>query len=424
MSKRSVFLFITIGICISVYSQENKKPKDLFLEAEYFFMKGAYPDALSYYLQLNNKLPENANISYCIGVCYLNMPGQKKLAISYLEKATGNMSAKHKEGTIKQVSAPYDALYRLGTAYRINNMFDKAKDTFTKYAATLSPDDSENTSFINQEIKACDRAVELLAKPIAYTEQNIGEPFNNEKSNFSPVISADGKSFLYKETLKFYDAIMFTRMQDGKWTPPVNILPEIQTDAEIYISSLSADGKLLLFSKNDNFNSDIFSSSFDGSKWSKPVILNNNINSKYWESHGFLSEDGNQLLFASDRPGGSGGLDLYISVKTNGDWGPAINMGSQLNTPFNEDLPFIVNNGKTIFFSSQGHDNIGGYDIFKADIQSDGTWSKPKNLGYPINTTDDDTFFMPVGDGKSGYYSSFKTSGGFGKLDIYKITFK
>jgi hypothetical protein len=108
----------------------------------------------------------------------------------------------------------------------------------------------------------------------------------------------------------------------------------------------------------------------------------------------------------------------------NGDWGPAVNLGQELNTPFNEDRPFLINKGKTLFFCSQGHENIGGYDLFRSDMQPNGLWSPPKNLGYPLNTPDDNIFFMPVGDGKSGYYAVVREGSGSGKEDIYKITFK
>ena len=424
MSKRIVCLIVTIIFSLSGFAQENKTLQDTFLEAEFFLLNEDYPDALNYYLQLYEKLPDNANLAYFIGVCYLNIPGKKNLSINYLEIASRNMSAKHKEGTISQTSAPYDALYDLAKAYRINYMFDKAKETYTKYSGTLLPDDRENQEYIKHEIEVCSMAKNLIDKPIAFSEENIGDLFNDEKSNFNPVISADGKSFAYMVSLKFYDAVMFSRLVNGKWTPPVNITPELQSDGDFYISCLSSDGKQLFLSKDDNYNSDLFSSSFDGKSWSKTVKLNKNINTRYWESHGFISEDGNQLIFSSDRPGGFGGLDLYISRKVKGDWGPAVNLGQEINTQFNEDRPFLINNGKTLFFSSQGHENIGGYDLFRCDLQSNNLWSKPKNLGYPLNTPDDNIFFMPVGDGKSGYYSVLKESGGFGKEDIYKITFK
>jgi tetratricopeptide (TPR) repeat protein len=424
MSKIAVCLVVTTVFSISIFAQDNKSVQDSFLEAEYFLMNGDYSDALTYYLPLYEKFPDNANLAYCIGVCYLNIQGKKNLSIDYLETATKNMSAKHKEGSLKQTSAPYDALYNLGKAYRINYMFDKAKETYQKYLGTLLPDDHENQDFVKHEIEVCDMAKELIAKPVQYTEENIGELFNDEKANFNPLISADGKSFAYMVSLKFYDAVMFSRLIDGKWTAPINITPDLQADGDIYISCLSANGKLLFLSKSENDNSDIYMSTFDGSKWSKIVKLNKNINTKYWESHGFLSESGDQLIFASDRPGGFGGLDLYISKKVDGDWGPPVNIGPEINTQFNEDRPFLVNNGKTLFFSSQGHENMGGYDIFRSDLQSNGLWSVPSNLGYPLNTPDDNFFFMPVGNGHSGYYAIYKNLGGFGKEDIYKITLK
>jgi hypothetical protein len=214
---------------------------------------------------------------------------------------------------------------------------------------------------------------------------------------------------------------MFTKMLNGKWTGPVNIFPELQIDGDIGISCLSKDGKLLFLSKDDNFNSDIYSASYNGTEWTPAVKLNKQINTKYWESHAFISEDGSQLIFASDRPGGFGGLDLYVSRKVNGEWGTAVNLGPEINTPFNEDRPFLSNHDKTLFFSSQGHENMGGYDLFRSEKQSTGTWGKPENMGYPINTPDDNTYFMPSGDGKSGYYFLDKESGGFGKDDIYRI---
>ena len=158
MSKRSVCLFVAILFLIPVHAQDKKSLQETFLEGEYFLFKADYSDALSDYLQLYEKFPDNSNLAYCIGVCYLNIPGKKNLSIKYLEKATGNMSSRHKEGTIRQVAAPYDALNELGKAYRINLMFDKAKETFIKFSGTLSPDDLENIKFINHEIKICDMA--------------------------------------------------------------------------------------------------------------------------------------------------------------------------------------------------------------------------------------------------------------------------
>ena len=408
----------------TLFPQEISSLQDTFIEAEYFFMREDYQDALPFYLELFEKMPDNSNIAYRIGACFLNITGKKNLAIDYLKTASENLSAKPEEGTISELSAPYDALYELGCAYLINYQFDKAKEAFRRFAGTLLEDDHENRAMVEQQIRSCDSAKEMISKPVAYTEENLGPIFNDEKSNFNPVISADGKTFAFMVSLKFYDAVMLSRLARGEWSPPVNITPELMSDGDMYISCLSSDGKLLLLSRDDDFNSDLYSSTFDGNTWSPCRKLNKNINTKYWESHGFITEDGQKLIFASDRPGGYGGLDLYISKKTGGDWGPAVNLGPEINTPLNEDRPFLISNGKTLFFSSQGHVTMGGYDLFRSELQSNNIWSNPKNLGYPLNTPDDNIFFMPTADGKSGYYSIYKEAEGFGNYDIYKITFK
>ena len=423
MTKRIIALTFASAFFITAYAQEMRPLQDVFLEAEYFFVTGEYRDALPYYLELYEKLPGNANLAYRIGVCYLNIAGQKNLSVEYLEAAAGNMSAKHKEGTIKQTSAPYDALYDLALAYRINYQFDKAKETFIRFSETLLPDDRENIDFINHQIKICDTAKELIAAPVSFTEENMGEQINDDKSNFNPLISADGSTFAYMTSMKFYDAIMLTKLVGGKWDAPVNITPELETDGDMYISCLSSDGSMLYLSKDDDFNSDLYTCSYDGIRWRKSIPLKS-INTKYWESHGFVSEDGNVLIFASDRPGGFGGLDLYMAKKTAEGWGIPVNMGPEINTPFNEDRPFLIDNGKTLFFSSQGHKNIGGYDLFRSGLQTNNLWSTPENLGYPVNTPDDDIFFMPEKNGESGYYSRYRESDGYGKEDIYRITFK
>ena len=424
MIKSIIILTIIVFFPLDLRPQDIRAMQESFLEAEYFLINEDYEDALQEYLQIYEMMPGNANLAYRIGVCYLNISGTKNLATDYLETASKKMSSRHKEGKLVQETAPYDALYQLGISYRINHQFDKAKDAFEKYRKTLLKEDKENLSFIDHEIKVCENAEKLIEKPIVLTLENMGNQFNDAFDDFNPVISADGRTFIFMKALPFYDAVMFSRFIDGRWTPPVNIVPELKIDGGHSVSSLSSDGKTLFISMDDNYNSDILSSSFDGTKWSKAVKLNNNINTKYWESHGFISEDGNYLVFASDRPGSLGGLDLYISKKENGDWGPAVNLGPDVNSRFNEDRPSLINNGKTLFFASQDHDNIGGYDILRTEMQENGEWKKPQNPGYPFNTTDDDVFFMPVDNARAGFVSIFRQNEGEGKKDIYRITFK
>ncbi|MEZ4999426.1 MAG: tetratricopeptide repeat protein [Bacteroidales bacterium] len=424
MARAIICLLLVVLSTGKVMSQSYRESQEAFLEAEYFLMFEDYSDALPYYMRLLDEYPDNFNLTYKVGLCYLNIQGKKNLAVDYLESAARNSAATYKEGSLSQSTAPYEAWYYLGVAYRINFNFDKAKDAFRRYRETLLADDTENLLFLDHQIEVCDNARELMKNPVKFSEENLGEQFNDSYSNFNPVISADGKTFAYMTSLKFYDAVFFSRMEKEKWTSPVNITPDIQSDGDLYISSLSADGKMLFLSKDDDNNSDIYLSRYDGTKWSVAEKMSKNINTKYWESHATISADGKSLIFASNRPGGLGGLDLYISyLDQNGSWGPAVNLGPEINTPFNEDRAFISSDGKAIYFSSQGHFNMGGYDIFKSTLSTDKRWSKPVNMGYPFNTPDDNIFYMPI-DAKKGYISLYREGTGLGKEDIYIVTFK
>jgi len=423
--KKLALLLIIISAGTVCRSQDNIRLQEAFYDAEYFLMRGDYSDALPYYQGIYAAMPENASIAFRLGLCYLNIEGSKNLAIEYLENAVQKVSGKYREGSLRQTEAPYEALFFLGDAYRINYMFEKAKEAYSRYRQTLLPTDIGNLMFIDQQIAACNNAPELMSKPVKFTVEEVDDIINDVNDNFFPVVSADARVIAYMTSMKFYDAIMFSRFVRNEWTPPVNITPELQSDGDHYISCITSGNTLMLLSKDDNINSDIWSSKFDGTRWEPARKLKKEINTKYWEAHGFITEDGSTLIFASDRPGGFGGLDLYISKPgPDGEWGTPVNLGPEVNTPFNEDRPFLINDGKTLFFASQGHHNMGGYDIFRSDIQYNGLWSIPENLGYPLNNPDDNVFFCPSDNGKAGYLSLSGRDGGSGGADIYLIRFK
>lgn len=420
--------FLILPIIVLLFSgkapaQDYRIDQESYLEAEYFMMLEEYSDALPYYQRLLRLYPDNHNLLYKTGVCYLHITGVKNLAIDYLEDAARNSAASYKEGSLSQQTAPYESWYYLGVAYRINYQFEKAIDAFERFGSTLMKNDTENILFIEHQIQVCRNATELMKEKVDFTEENAGDLFNDSNSNFNPVISTDGKSFVYMTSLKFYDAIFFSRKERNRWSSPVNITPEIESDGNMYVSSLSSDGSLLFLTRISDDNSDIFVSRYDGTRWSVATKLNSNINTRSWESHASISPDGRSLIFASDRPGGFGGLDLYVSYKDqNGEWGPPVNMGPDVNTPFNEDRPFVTSGGSQLFFCSQGHFNMGGYDIFRSRLEPNGQWGTPENPGYPLNTPDDEVFFMPV-DSISGYMPLYREGKGYGKEDIYFITF-
>jgi outer membrane protein OmpA-like peptidoglycan-associated protein len=218
----------------------------------------------------------------------------------------------------------------------------------------------------------------------------------------------------------YFEDIYQTFHINGAWTVPKNIGKPINTPNHDAAVSMTADGKII-FIYYDVGGGDIYYSRFEYQEWSEPYPLSKKINTGNYETHASLSSDGMNLYFTSDRPGGFGGLDIYYSRLNNkDDWSEPVNMGPAINTPGDEDAPFIHPDDETLYFSSNGHPGLGGFDIFRSDLK-DGEWSDPVNLGYPINTTDDDIYFTISADNQHGYYAS--TSGdGFGGKDIYVIS--
>jgi len=191
-------------------------------------------------------------------------------------------------------------------------------------------------------------------------------------------------------------------------------------------TGLSADGEKLLsyHTSPDHVHGHIYESTLQNGKWSAPVLLDANVNSAdYIETSACYSPDGEMIFFSSNRPGGFGGKDLYSVKKLpNGKWAKPFNLGPTINTEYNEDAPFVHPSDNILFFSSEGHKNMGGYDVFKAKYDEAEKFTVPENLGFPINTVDDDIFFVLNTDASMGYFSS-QREGGFGSHDIYSVYF-
>ncbi|HOF20129.1 MAG TPA: tetratricopeptide repeat protein [Bacteroidales bacterium] len=422
MIKR-VLPFIIFLILINssnLVSQSRTSNRINFREAESWILFEDYREALPIYQELLKLYPDNSNFKYRIGQCYLNLPGEKEKAIAYLEEAADNINPDYKEKNFREKGAPWDALYYLANAYRINLQLDKAIETYRLFMEKLDPRiyDSAIVAF---QIRSCENAKVLMASPVFIKEENLGRVINDDNSEFNPVVSADETLLVFSRRLPFYDAIMYSVRENGSWTEPRNMNEILKIDRNIYPSSVSSDGKVLYLYNSDNYDGNIYTSTYENGTWGPAVKLNDNINTKYWESHAAVSHDNKKLFFTSNRKGGYGGLDIYVSDRdSTGDWGPAVNLGPVINTRFNEETPFLSRDGKTLFFSSSGHHNMGGYDIFYSSLLGNGEWSVPLNAGYPLNTTDDDLFFMPLNQGYEGYYSRTGPQG-YGGQDIYRV---
>ena len=422
MTKRAlpVLLLAYALSCNTLFSQARIENKLTFYEAESWVLFEDFKEALPLYLRLLKFFPNNSNIKYRIGQCYINIPGEKDKAVAYLEDAVKNINPDYKEGKFKENGAPSDAFYYLANAYRINNQLDKAITTYENFYKNLDPK-IYDTVIVLQQIQSCHNAKELMAEPLFVKEFNLGETINDESEDFNPVVSDDESMMVYSKGLAFYDALLFSEKKNGVWSAPQNLNEALKVDRDIFPTSISNDGKVLYLYSSADYDGIIYSSTYANNTWGPIVKLNDNINTKFWESHATISHDNKKLYFTSNRKGTLGGLDIYVSERdSTGDWGPAINMGEIINSPYNEETPFLSKDDRTLFFSSRGHFNIGGYDIFYSSLLNDGTWSKPLNAGFPVNSTDDDIFFKPVNQGYEGYLSKYSPDG-YGKQDLYRL---
>ncbi len=421
MKKVQPVLFILLILSGMIQAQEYLEIlRDIFYEAEFWLVEESYPDALLEYQKLYTRGYENnANINYRIGICYLNIPGEKDKAIPYLEKAVKDVSARYKEGIYKETHAPYDAWLYMGNAYRVANQLEKACTAYNTYIELIDDEESEMTTYTLKQIEACKNAREAMAHPVFYIREHLGDSLNTGSADFNPVVSWDEQVMVYMTSLKFYDAVKMTRKVNGEWSEPWQITAELEPEGKLYVNSISRDGSELYLNQEDNFNSDILVSVYNTDRWTKAKPLSKLINTKFWESHASISGDGNYLYLASNRKNGHGGMDIWVSYRGEYGWNEPVNLGPGINTGLNEESPFISEDGKVLYFASQGHDNIGGYDIFYSERLADGGWSEPRNLGYPLNTTDDDLFFVPIGNGKYGYQALFAENS-LGSRDIYR----
>ena len=421
MKRHSVLLFALFMLCQYSFTQpDDGNFRELFLYAESEFLFEEYAEALPNYLRLNNQYPENDNINYKLGVCYLNDPYEKDKAIGFLEKAVLNINPKFKENHFKETGAPLEAYFYLGNAYRINDQLEKAIETYELFKNQADPE-LYDLELVNEQISACKNAIDLKTRPVDIDIENLGDRINTRFSDVQPVVSGDESRLVFIQKQAFFDALAYSEKIDGEWSFPRILMEELQVDDDVYPTSLSYDGNTLIIYRNDNFTGNLYTSIYTDGKWSPLTKLNENINTKYWESHASLNVPGDTLYFTSNRKGGYGGLDIYYSVKgSNHDWGRAVNLGTNINTKYNEETPFITSDGKTLYFSSYGHYNMGGYDVMYTTKLSDGNWAVPINAGYPINTTDDDVFFNPVHNGAFAYYPRYREEG-LGRTDIYRL---
>ncbi|MBQ3658233.1 MAG: PD40 domain-containing protein [Bacteroidales bacterium] len=410
------FVLLSAGVC-SVQNV-SAQDKEVVQEALTAFESSDWMTAAKNYKQLVASNPENPLFHSNLGYCYLQA-GNKEQALTELNKAK-NLYASSKNKIMAQTNE-----YYLGSALRQSDKIDEALSVLNGVKPQVSNKDLSEK--IDDEIKSCNIAKELKANPKDVTVLNLGKFVNSASTEHSPIVSPDGKTLYFTSSQKVeghtamddgnYDENIYSSKlssETGTWEAPVLLEGNLANQYNSSVVCMSNDGKEL-YIYNDEKNGMILVSKKVGDSWGEPVALNANINTDYRETGATLSKDGNKLYFASNRPGGQGGLDLYVSERVNGDWGPAVNLGKTINTSADEEGPFIAPDG-TLYFSSKGHHSLGGYDIFKS-VLNGSKWSEPENLGTPMNTVDDEVYVFIDKSGK--FYFASKRKKGCGEADLY-----
>ncbi len=423
------FLWLAVGLLSESALQAQTADADLVAEGDAAYNIGGKMLALETYELALKANPNNLRANFMAGKCILETV-DKGRASKYLLKAYELDSKVSK-----------DILFLIGESYHLGFKFDEAVEYYQKYAKELKAAGLKTTEAKNalakteKRIQECENARKFTADPNAYQSANVGESINSIYPDYGVAVNKDETMMVFTsrregstgignvdKDLQFFEDIYISYFKDGAWLPAQNMGSTINTEYHDASIGLSPDGRTLFLYKDENGGDIYVSEMKDDSTWTEPHPVDGQVNSPHNENSISISADGNTMYFTSDRPGGLGGIDIWVCKKDKkGRWGKPENIGAPINTPNNEDGPFIDYDNKTLYFSSNAHEGMGGYDVFVSELDSaTGKWKEPVNIGYPISTPDNDIYFVKSGDSKYGYYASVKDDG-LGEKDIYKV---
>lgn len=423
-----LFIFLSINLM----AQDPELSKIYMEQADqvYAEAKDAIEIAKDIYIQAAQADTMNVRANYMAGVLYL-------------ETVNRDYSTKYFE-RVKRLDPRYrfNIDYLLGRGYQYGLEFEKALKYFLAYKDRLIANRSyrgqDKTSVydVNDRIEECQNAKEIIGMPSSYTIENVSENINSTWPDYAPVLNEDETVMIFTSRRQegntnenvdkdnfYYEDIYISKREGVTWSKAKNIGQNVNTlyhDSNLFLSS---DGKTLYIYSDEGNGDIVYSTEGENEEWTKPKPLEGRINSEgFAEQSIWVSDDGEFMMFASNRPGGYGGFDIYGCYKEDGQWKRPFNMGPEINTKQDEDGPYMAKDGITIYFSSRGHKGFGGFDVFTTKYnEKTEKWEKPENLGYPVNTVDDEVYFHPTADGKRGYLASVREEG-LGFTDIYMVT--
>ena len=434
--RQLLFILLTGLLCVPMFGQNKRDFNSKFLEANQLMEEKLWSRAVDEWRGIIDIAPDNANVNYKLGYCYLQTANDKMEALPYLKVASGSkISKSYDPFDPTEEKVPVDALFYLGKSYHLNYQMDEAIEMFNIVLTKVGKKHRFYKESL-REIEMCEEAKRQVASPKNHIVTNVGSAINGEANDFTPVVTLDDLTMYFTSRRLKSDSSNFTfrdidtgefnediyvsyKDQEGNWSAPEAL--NIDRNEHCAVISSANNGQRLYVYIDNEGNGQVYETRLENDEWSEPELLGSDINSDAWETHVSESVDGNTLFFVSNREDGLGGRDIYRCVKLpTGEWSKALNLGDVINTEYEEDAPFISADGKTLYFSSTGHNSMGGFDIMYSTISDDGEWTAPVNIGYPVNTVDDDVFFMPTADPRVAYYSSRKEEG-FGYKDIYRI---
>jgi hypothetical protein len=417
------YLYLFIGLWLFSAPLHAQTAEENFYDAVFFYEdEEDYEEARYLFQEVLNVEPNNANVKYLLGMCYNHIQGEEYRGIPYFLDATRSISLKYKGNKFSEKRAPHHTWFYLAEAYSKINQMDDALDALNHFRDLEDFDSRYNVRITEEAVLAVERAKIIKDAEIKIRALYFNEPINSPSDDYNGVISGDGGMMGWANSKTFYEAVYMSIRQNSKWGVPVLITPQIVSDGDLLPTGLSFDGTTLLLVKTERRNNtDIWVSTFNGNVWSPAKPIEGEINTGAREDHASFSPDGRVIYFSSDRRGGEGGLDLWYSERQrDGTWGRPVNMGEGINTDKDETSVFLAPSGERLIFASKGHFNMGGYDIFRCELEENGSWSQPTNIGYPLNTTGDDTFYVPVNNGLQALYTRF-TNEAIGRRDLWYV---
>ncbi len=432
MSRLFVFISLILFCFIGVGQQKvnQKSVNRAFSKAMDYAESQDYEKAIDAFGAIINEVPDFSEAYLHLGLCYLNTNTGADSAIVIFKKGLSTQSAEEQKLPVGQ-----DFFMFLAKAYQITLQPDSALMLY-KHLLTSIPDiDDAFETLINKEMQMCENARIFLANPIQLTIVNLGEEVNSKFDDHSPLINVYENQLFFTSRRssgrlpkltdgQYPEKVYYTTTDGDKWTKAAALKVFFKNIEHESGLSLSPDGNTLFLYHNDAEGKSIYTSCYKNGEWQSPVKMPYPVNTTFNETHASLSGDRSTLFFTSDREGGLGGIDIYMCKKDmNGKWGKVRNLGATVNTEFDEETCMIHPDGETLYFSSEGHNSMGRMDVFYTQMNRDSTWAVPVNLGYPINTPDDDFFFLPTLNKSEAYYASARFKDNYGGSDIYRVEF-